>query len=112
MLSHAFRKFFLLTIVYCVVILGIFMLQFSHERILNKNAGSLRLTIYENVAPGQESVLANNFQVAHKGIVFSGDSRHPVTEVSEDGTRTPVVLKSYKIEESVLDLTFESGSRI
>ena len=112
MIRHAFRKFFLLTIVYCAVILGIFMLQFRHERILNKNAGSLRLTLYENAAPGQEAVLANNFQIAYKGIVFSGDSRRPVTEVLADGTKTPAVLKSYNIEESILDLTFESGSRI
>ncbi|MBR3813363.1 MAG: hypothetical protein IKK38_05765 [Spirochaetaceae bacterium] len=112
MIRHAFRKFFLLTIVYCAVILGIFMLQFRHERILNKNAGSLRLTLYENAAPGQDAVLANNFQVAYKGIVFSGDSRRPVTEVSSDGTRKPAVLKSYNIEESALDLTFESGSRV
>ena len=79
---------------------------------MNKNAGSLRLTLYENAAPGQEAVLANNFQIAYKGIVFYGDSRRPVTEVSADGTKTPAVLKSYNIEESILDLTFESGSRI
>ena len=46
------------------------MLQFRHERILNKNAGSLRLTLYENAAPGQEAVLANNFQVAYKGSLL------------------------------------------
>ena len=96
MITHAFRKFFLLTIVYCAVILGIFMLQFRHERILNKNAGSLRLTLYENAAPGQEAVLVNNFQVAYKGIVFSGDNRRSVTEIAADGTRIPAVLENYK----------------
>ena len=112
MIRHAFRKFFLLTIVYCAVILGIFMLQFRHERILNKNAGSLRLTLYENAAPGQEAVLANNFQVAYKGIVFSGDNRRSVTEIAADGTRIPAVLENYNIEDNVLDLTFKSGSKV
>ncbi|MBO4759619.1 MAG: hypothetical protein J5505_06130 [Spirochaetaceae bacterium] len=88
------------------------MLQFRHERILNKNAGSLRLTLYENAAPGQEAVLANNFQVAYKGIVFSGDNRRSVTEVAADGTRIPAVLENYNIEDNVLDLTFKSGSKI
>lgn len=112
MITHAFRKFFLLTIVYCAVILGIFMLQFRHERILNKNAGSLRLTLYENAAPGQEAVLVNNFQVAYKGIVFSGDNRRSVTEIATDGTRIPAVLENYNIEDNVLDLTFKSGSKV
>ena len=112
MISHAFRKFFLLTLAYCAVILGIFMLQFRHERILNKNAGSLRLTLYENAAPGQEAVLANNFQVAYKGIVFSGDNRRSVTEIAADGTRIPAVLENYNIEDNVLDLTFKSGSKV
>ena len=112
MITHAFRKFFLLTIVYCAVILGIFMLQFRHERILNKNAGSLRLTLYENAAPGQEAVLVNNFQVAYKGIVFSGDNRRSVTEIAADGTRIPAVLENYNIEDNVLDLTFKSGSKV
>ena len=112
MISHAFRKFFLLTIVYCAVILGIFMWQFRHERILNKNAGSLRLTLYENAAPGQEAVLANNFQVAYKGIVFSGDNRRSVTEIAADGTKIPAVLENYNIEDNVLDLTFKSGSKV
>ena len=112
MITHAFRKFFLLTIVYCAVILGIFMLQFRHERILNKNAGSLRLTLYENAAPGQEAVLVNNFQVAYKGIVFSGDNRRSVTEITADGTRIPAVLENYNIEDNVLDLTFKSGSKV
>ena len=112
MITHAFRKFFLLTIVYCAVILGIFMLQFRHERILNKNAGSLRLTLYENAAPGQEAVLVNNFQVAYKGIVFSGDNRRSVIEIAADGTRIPAVLENYNIEDNVLDLTFKSGSKV
>ena len=112
MISHAFRKFFLLTLAYCAVILGIFMLQFRHERILNKNAGSLRLTLYENAAPGQEAVLANNFQVAYKGIVFSGDNRRSVTEIAADGTKIPAVLENYNIEDNVLDLTFKSGSKV
>lgn len=112
MIGHAFRKFFLLIIVYCVIILGIFALQFRHERILNKTAGSLRLTIYENSAPGQDSVLANNFQIAYRGIVFSGDSHHPVTEIAFDGTKTPAVLDSYSIDGNLLDITFKSGSKI
>ena len=112
MITHAFRKFFLLTIVYCAVILGIFMLQFRHERILNKNAGSLRLTLYENAAPGQEAVLVNNFQVAYKGIVFSGDNRRSVTEIAADGTRIPAVLENYNIEDNVLDLTYKCGSKV
>lgn len=112
MISHAFRKFFLLIIVYCAVILGIFIMQFRHERILNENAGSLRLTFYENASPGQDSVLSNNFQIAYKGIIFSGDTRHPVTELSIDGTKIPAVLDSYSIDGNLLDLTFTSGSRI
>ena len=88
------------------------MLQFRHERILNKNAGSLRLTLYENAAPGQEAVLVNNFQVAYKGIVFSGDNRRSVTEIAADGTRIPAVLENYNIEDNVLDLTFKSGSKV
>ncbi len=88
------------------------MLQFRHERILNKNAGSLRLTLYENAAPGQEAVLANNFQVAYKGIVFSGDNRRSVTEIAADGTKIPAVLENYNIEDNVLDLTFKSGSKV
>ena len=88
------------------------MLQFRHERILNKNAGSLRLTLYENAAPGQEAVLVNNFQVAYKGIVFSGDNRRSVTEITADGTRIPAVLENYNIEDNVLDLTFKSGSKV
>lgn len=112
MINHAFQKFFLLVVVYCAVIIGIFAIQFRHERVLNKTVGSLCLTVYENSASGQDTVLANNFQIAYKGVVFFGDSRHSVMEVTSYGAKAPAVFENYKIENGILEIMFESGSKI
>lgn len=110
MVYHVFRRFLGISLLYIVVILGIFVIQFKNELIVNKSIGNLRITLHQETLPNQDIVLKNKFQIVYKGITLFADDTHPVTEQKSDGTKSNSNLKSYSIENDVLKLSFDSGS--
>lgn len=77
MVRHPIRRFFELSVLYIVIIFGIFALQFRSRSVISKNFGALRLTISQNTTDNAEFPYADNFQVSLKGLtVFSNKSEH------------------------------------
>lgn len=102
MINHTIRKVLALTALYCLIILGIFVIQFRNELIINKNIGNIRVTLHETTNQNQESVLENNFQIVYKSACLFADPQHPVREVLSDGTETEAQIESYAVDSPVV----------
>ena len=78
MIKHPIRKFAGLTVLYIVLILGIFLLQFRSETVISESFGNMRLQLSETQAQNSVRQLKNRFQISFRGLVLSGDDTHPV----------------------------------
>ena len=78
MIKHPFRRFLGLAVLYIVIILGIFLLQFRSESSFSNTFGDLRLQLAETQTEQQEKLLKNRFQISYNGLVFTGDDTNPV----------------------------------
>lgn len=117
MIKHPVRKFFGLTVLYIVIILGIFLLQFRSDSPVSATFGALRLQLTESAAPGQqtseagtprpEKELRNRFQVSFRGLILSADSSSPVKLTAADGTETDGILTGWSKDSDLgFTLTF------
>lgn len=79
MYKHPVKKFLSLTILYSVIIVGIFFLQFRNESVFSKNAGQLRISLAQTQNSDGSTSLKNSLQVSFKGISFSSDEVDPAT---------------------------------
>lgn len=78
MIKHPIRKFLGLTVLYIVLILGIFLLQFRSETVISESFGNMRLQLIETQTQNIARQLKNRFQISFRGLVLSGDDTHPV----------------------------------
>lgn len=78
MIKHPIRKFAGLTVLYIVLILGIFLLQFRSETVISESFGNMRLQLTETQTQNTDRQLKNRFQISFRGLVLSGDDTHPV----------------------------------
>ena len=74
MYTYSFRKSFALLVVYAVVIIGIFIIQFKNDSIISEKLGSLHITLFESVAEGNSVSLKNKMNYIIK-IVLSTNYR-------------------------------------
>ena len=92
MLKHPFRKAIGLTVLYSIIIIGIFVLQFRNESVIYRNIGQLRLSLAQTQNSEGDLSLKNTIQVNFKGISITADEAHPArllnkqTSKSEDLT--------------------------
>lgn len=92
MLKHPFRKAIGLTVLYSIIIIGIFVLQFRNESVIFRNIGQLRLSLAQTQNSEGDLSLKNTIQVNFKGISITADEAHPArllnkqTSKSEDLT--------------------------
>ena len=77
MYSNPIKKLFALLIIYAIIIVGIFVLQFKTESVFSENIGSLRFTLTKTES-NNESHLKNNLQATYKGVLFYFDDKAPV----------------------------------
>lgn len=114
MFLHPVRKSIGLIILYSVIIVGIFVLQFRNESVISKNFGSLRISLAQTQDKTGATSLKNSLQVSFKGISFTADEVFPAVLASkianEEGTfeqtiSKPLVLKSYE-QPSPLSVVF------
>lgn len=79
MLKHPFKKALGLTLLYCVIIIGIFVLQFKNQSVIFKNAGILKMSVAQTQNADGSLTYKNELQVSFKGINFTCDDVHPLT---------------------------------
>lgn len=112
MTTHPIRKFFGLTILYIVIILGIFALQFRNESVISRVIGPLRLILSETKDDNNQSTLKNSFQVRFGGITLYTDSSNHATAETTAGT-TELTLASWEeINSTSIKLQFTNGVEV
>ncbi len=109
MAKHLIRKFLGLTVLYIIIIFGIFAIQFRKELSIFQNfqSLSLRLSSTSQQENEQESTLSNTFRVTGNGVVFFASETNPVLLHNQNGQTIPLVLESWSdISESSFSLSF------
>ena len=96
MINHPIRKFLGLTVLYSVIILGIFLLQFRSETALSQSFGDLRLHLVETQSESQQKVLKNTFQSTYRGLSLFADDQNPLVVTKTDGTTQTASLHGWK----------------
>lgn len=71
--NHPIRKSFGLIVLYSIIIIGIFVLQFKNESVISKTAGSLSVSFAQTQNKDETFSLKNTLLVSFKGISFSSD---------------------------------------
>ncbi|WP_407426931.1 hypothetical protein [Treponema sp.] len=88
MYRHSFRKSLGLFVLYSVLIIGIFVLQFKNESVVSKNIGLLSVSFAQTQQENGEISLKNDFQVNFKGISFFSDEVTPITLIMSDNSQS------------------------
>lgn len=101
---HSVKKLVGLFVLYSIIILGIFVVQFRNDFIIRKNIRGMRVTISQTESGG----LQNDFAISYGGITFSANETVPV-EFSADGIQRAAKLISFEESENALKLDFENG---
>lgn len=79
MYKHPIRKSFGLFVLYSIIIIGIFVLQFRNESVVSKNTGLLSISLAQSQSQEGNISLKNSLQVSFKGISFTADEVTPAT---------------------------------
>ncbi len=98
MTKHLFRKFFGLTVLYIIIIFGIFAIQFRKEMSIFQNFQSLnlRLSANESEVADEPTTLSNNFRVSGNGLVILASDSNPIILQEENGNEVPLVLENWQ----------------
>lgn len=108
MSKHPIRKFIGLSVLYSLIILGIFLLQFRSETAVSQSFGGLRLQLVETQAESQQKKLKNTFQSTYKGLNLFADEQNPAIITKADGTIQEVKLQSWQqLDDSNFILNFD-----
>lgn len=108
---RSLRKLIGLAILYAIIIVGIFLIQFRSDSLIRKNFHGIKVTLAQTENNANSASLKNSFQISYNGITFSADDGAPVT-FSENGTERPVKLLSYEEQESSFALGFENEIKL
>ncbi|MBQ0052596.1 MAG: hypothetical protein KBT11_11135 [Treponema sp.] len=94
MFRHPFRKSLGLTILYSIIIIGIFVLQFRNESVLSRNIGQLSISLAQTQEENGSMSLKNTLNVNFKGIAFSADEVYPAVLKSsgEDNVKNLILV--------------------
>lgn len=110
MSKHPIRKFLGLSVLYSLIILGIFLLQFRSETALSQSFGSLRLQLVETQSDSQQKHLKNTFQSTYKGLILFADDQNPAIITKTDGTTQAIAIQSWQeVDASNFILNFDQG---
>src|SRR5574344_1276341 len=115
MRKHPIRKFLGLTVLYDVIIVGIFILQFKTESVISRNIGSLTVSLAQTEKDNNTTKLKNQLQVRFNGISFSANETNPaVVSLSSDETsKHNLVLDSWSQPTPLsAQFSFTDGSSI
>lgn len=108
---RSLRKLIGLAILYAIIIVGIFLIQFRSDSLIRKNFHGIKVTLAQTENNADSASLKNSFQISYNGITFSADDAAPVT-FSENGAERPVKLISYEEKEVSFILGFENEIKL
>ena len=110
MTRHPIRKFFGLFVLYSLIILGIFALQFRSQSIFSKNFAQLRLTLTQNKDEAQKNPYSDTFYIAYKGMTLFTDEENKAFLTYTNGNKIPLVFTDWKeIDETSFELLFSEN---
>ena len=110
MTRHPIRKFLGLFVLYTVIILGIFALQFRSQSIFSKNFAQLRLTLTQNKDETQNIPYSDTFYIAYKGMTLFSDEENKSVLTYANGNQVPLVFSNWKeIDENSIELLFSEN---
>ncbi len=110
MTRHPIRKFLGLFVLYTVIILGIFALQFRSQSIFSKNFAQLRLTLTQNKDETQNIPYSDTFYIAYKGMTLFSDEENKSVLTYANGNQIPLVFSNWKeIDENSFELLFSEN---
>lgn len=111
--KHPLRKFFGLTVLYLIIIVGIFVIQFKSESVISKSFGELSYSISQTQTEDNETILKNRFSVSFKGLSFNIDEKNPIIATDQNERQRELRLTSYSDNsKNCVTFTFHNGTRI
>lgn len=111
--KHSLRKFLGLTVLYIIIIVGIFVVQFKTESVISKSFGDLSYSVSQTQTENNEAILKNRFSVSFKGLSFNVDEKNPVVAADKNGNRRELKLSGYSDNSAnSVRFTFEGGTSI
>ena len=97
MSKHPIRKATGLLVLYSIIIIGIFVLQFRNESVILRNIGQLRMSVANTQEEDGSLTLKNSLQITFKGISFTADDVHPAKlTVNDSKKQKPLTLISWE----------------
>ncbi len=106
------RKILGLFLLYCLIIFGIFAIQFSNNSLYIKDFGQLKVTLQSTESTEKDLVLKDNFQVVYKGLLFFSTETKSVLLSTENSVQKKISLLSYEEQSNGFSLIFEEGVRL
>ncbi|WP_407396428.1 hypothetical protein [Treponema sp.] len=111
--KHPLRKFLGLTVLYIIVIVGIFVVQFKTESVISRSFGDLSYSVSQTQTENNETKLKNRFSVSFKGLTFNVDEKNPVAATDKNGNITELQLNGYSDNSAdSVRFTFDKGNSI
>ncbi|MCQ2610381.1 MAG: hypothetical protein MJ169_01405 [Treponema sp.] len=96
MRNHPIRKSVGLIVLYAVIIVGIFVIQFRSDSIIRKNIHAMRVTLAEAETPDGVASLKNQMSLTYNGIMFLADDSNPLEYTNSKNQTVKAVLESYE----------------
>lgn len=113
MAHHPIRKFFGLIVLYSVIILGIFALQFRSQSIFSKNFAQLRLTLSKNKQESVKQEFIDTFHIVYKGMtLYSDNDAKPTLHLKNGSSKTLTFVNWNEINDSSFQLIFDNNVSI
>ena len=110
MRKHPLRKFSGLLVLYAVVIIGIFVIQFKTQSLISQSINDLSVTIYQKEDENHNLSLTGRFRAEYKGLVFYADEETSVEAVSPFGGKRPLSLVAWEKTDSGFKMEFTGGT--
>lgn len=112
---YSIQKMLGLIVLYSLIIVGIFALQFRNQSLFSKNFAQLRLTLSENHSDDKsEKPFDDTFFIAFKGITFYADEDNKPVLI-QNAQRHPLIFQNWQeLDENSFQLDFktEEGAKI
>ncbi|MFI3257154.1 MAG: hypothetical protein R3Y36_02525 [Spirochaetales bacterium] len=100
MAKHLIRNFLGITILYVIIIFGIFALQFRSESSFLQNFGSLTLHLVHELSQDgsnqADTVLKNDFTVSGNGLSLFANEENPLLLHAENDEMIPLTLQGWQ----------------
>lgn len=112
MAKKAIHKVFGHLVLYIIIILGIFALQFRNQSIISRNFGQLRLSLSEITDESGNKQFKDSFFISYKGISIFSNTETPIIVTDTKKRQKALVFTGWKeISDSAFELHF-SGDLI